>query len=74
MLFASTKSSFVYHKNKLKLMINNDSRYFSWRAASSLAAEIVSVILILPLHEKEYSLRKVSSLAYNKSNTTKAGV
>lgn len=74
MLFASTKSSFVYHKNKLKLMINNDSRYFSWRATSLPAAEVISVILILPLHEKEYSLRKVSSLAYNKSNTVKAGV
>lgn len=37
-------------------------------------AEVTSVILNLPLHEKEYSLRKVSSLAYNKSNTVKAGV
>lgn len=55
-------------------MINNDSRYFSWRVTSSLAAEVISVILSLPLHEKEYSLRKVSSLVYNKSNTTKAGV
>ena len=55
-------------------MINNDSRYFSWRAASSPAAEVASVILRLPLHEKQYSLRKVSSLVYNKSNTTKAGV
>ena len=55
-------------------MINNNSRYFSWRATSSSAAEAISAILILPLHEKEYSLRKVSSLAYNKSNTVKAGV
>ena len=47
---------------------------FSWRATSSLAAEATSVILNIPLHEKEYSLRKVSSLAYNKSNTVKAGV
>ena len=47
---------------------------FSWRATSSLAAEATSVILNLLLHEKEYSLRKVSSLAYNKSNTVKAGV
>ena len=55
-------------------MIDNDSRYSSWRATSSLAAEINSVILNLPLHEKEYSLRKVSSLVYNNINTTKAGV
>ena len=55
-------------------MINNDSRYSSWRATSSSAAEFASVILNIPLHEKEYSLRKVSSLAYNKSNTVKAGV
>lgn len=40
----------------------------------SSATNLISVILILPLHEKEYSLRKVSSLAYNKSNTVKAGV
>ena len=40
----------------------------------SPATELVSVILILSPHEKEYSLRKVSSLAYNKSNTVKAGV
>ena len=40
----------------------------------SSATELISVILILSLHEKEYSLRKVSSLAYNKSNTVKAGV
>ena len=40
----------------------------------SSVTELISVILILPLHEKEYSLRKVSSLAYNKSNTVKAGV
>ena len=68
------KSSFVYHKNKKKIMINNVSRYSSWRATSSPVAEVTSVILILSLHEKEYSLRKVSSLAYNKSNTVKAGV
>ena len=55
-------------------MIDNDSRYSSWRATSLSAAEVASVILNLPLHEKEYSLRKVSSLVYNKSNTTKAGV
>ena len=55
-------------------MINNVSRYSSWRAISPPAAEVASVILSLPLHEKEYSLRKVSSLAYNKSNTVKAGV
>lgn len=55
-------------------MINNDSRYFSWRATSSSAAEATSVILILLLHEKEHSLRKVSSLVYNNINTTKAGV
>lgn len=47
---------------------------FSWRATSSPAVEVTSVILNLPLHKKEYSLRKVSSLAYNKSNTVKAGV
>ena len=40
----------------------------------SSATALISVILILSLHEKEYSLRKVSSLAYNKSNTVKAGV
>ena len=40
----------------------------------SSATKLISVILILSLHEKEYSLRKVSSLAYNKSNTVKAGV
>ena len=55
-------------------MINNDSRYFSWRATSSSAAEAISVILNLPLHEKEYLLRKVSSRIYNNINTTKAGV
>ena len=55
-------------------MIDNDSRHSSWRATSSPAAEVVSVILNLSLHEKEYSLRKVSGLVYNKSNTTKAGV
>ena len=32
------------------------------------------IILTLPLHEKEMFLRKVSSCAYNKSNTLKAGV
>ena len=68
------KSSFVYHKNKKKIMIDNDSRYSSWRATSSPAAEVTSVILSLPLHEKEYSLRKVSSRLYNNINTTKAGV
>ena len=68
------KSSFVYHKNKKKIMIDNDSRYSSWRATSSPAAEVTSVILNIPLHEKEHSLRKVSSLVYNKSNTVKAGV
>lgn len=47
---------------------------FSWRATSSLAAEVVPVILILPLHEKEYSPRKVSSRLYNNINTVKAGV
>ena len=40
----------------------------------SSATELIFVILILSLHEKEYLLRKVSSLAYNKSNTVKAGV
>ena len=55
-------------------MIDNDSRYSSWRATSSPAAEVASVILNLPLHEKEYSLRKVSSRLYNNINTTKAGV
>ncbi len=55
-------------------MINNDSRYFSWRATSSPVTEPISVILSLPLHEKRMFLRKVSSLAYNKSNTVKAGV
>ena len=46
------KSSFVYHKIKIKIMIDNDSRYSSWRATSSPAAEVTSVILSL-LHEKE---------------------
>lgn len=55
-------------------MINNDSRYYSWRATSSPAAVVISVILTLPLHEKEYSLRKVSSRLYNNINTVKAGV
>ncbi len=55
-------------------MIDNDSRYSSWRATSSSAAEAASVILNLPLHEKEYSLRKVSSRLYNNINTVKAGV
>ena len=55
-------------------MINNVSRYSSWWATSSPTTEVASVILNLPLHEKEHSLRKVSSLAYNKSNTVKAGV
>ena len=55
-------------------MIDNDSRYLSWRATSSPATEDASVILNLPLYEKEMFLRKVSSLVYNKSNTTKAGV
>lgn len=47
---------------------------FSWRATSSLAAKVTSVILNLPLHKKEYSLRKVSSCIYNNINTVKAGV
>ena len=68
------KSSFVYHKNKKKIMINNVSRYSSWRATSSPTTEVASVILNLPLHEKEYSLRKVSSRLYNNINTVKAGV
>ena len=55
-------------------MIDNDSGYSSWRATSSPAAEVASVILRLPLHEKEYSLRKVSSCIYNNINTVKAGV
>ena len=40
----------------------------------SSATELISVILILSLHEKEYSPRKVSSRLYNNINTTKAGV
>ena len=40
----------------------------------SAATELYSRMYTLSLHEKEYSLRKVSSLAYNKSNTVKAGV
>ena len=40
----------------------------------SSATELISVILILPLHEKRMFLRKVSSLAYNNINTIKAGV
>ena len=47
---------------------------FPWRAAFLSAAELTSVILILPLHEKEMFLRKVSSRIYNNINTTKAGV
>ena len=49
-------------------------RNILWRATFSPAAEVTSVILILPLHEKEYSLRKVSGCLYNNINTTKAGV
>ena len=40
----------------------------------SSATDLISVILILPLHEKEYSLRKVSSRLYTNINTVKAGV
>ena len=68
------KSSFVYHKIKKIIMINNGFMILFGEQLFSSATELISVILILSLHEKEYSLRKVSSLAYNKSNTVKAGV
>ena len=53
-------------------MINNSSRYSSWRATSSPAAEVASVILSL-LHEKRVLLRKVSDFFYakKKRNETK---
>ena len=65
------KSSFVYHKIKIKIMINNGSRYSFWRATSSPAAEVASVILSL-LHEKRVLLRKVSDFFMQKKrNETK---
>ena len=46
-------------------MIDNDSRYFSWQATSSPAAEVASVILSL-LHEKRVLLRKVPDFLHKK--------
>ena len=45
-----------------------------WRATFLLAVKAFPIILTLSLHEKEYSLRKVSSRLYNNINTVKAGV